>query len=155
MPIEKTMVFLKPEGSALLRPIRNRLSKFGRVNEDLSRTVSLTEGVLDVLYPNLTPGLRVCMHRHLLCVSTPLLVIEGENVIRQVLFDIGELDDPQACDLMSIRCLYAKYCKSENVVGEGIYYSNLIHCARNAVEAKVQIKALTDRNLFHHPLSHH
>jgi len=151
MKTEQTLIFTKPmphfnlDEEWLLLQIKMRALKAG-LAIDTHITVTLEDGMLDRIYPDLSPGLKIATRQHLSNQVVHVVVFGGNNAIRLIRTIVGEHFDPKECASGSLRHelwrvnrgLYSSSENGEILPANERYYYNFIHCTRNEEEFKEQ-----------------
>ncbi|MDD5164964.1 MAG: hypothetical protein PHG25_00270 [Candidatus Pacebacteria bacterium] len=96
-----SLVLTKPEGTGFLDTARVELPHVGKVV--LEKSVTITEEMLRVMYPNDTDEERSVNHPHMLGKTCVVFVLEGQNIVNDLFVFVGKDRNPEMCDPRSLR----------------------------------------------------
>jgi len=156
---QRTVIFLKPEAMRFLGDIRSRIKKIGKVTS--SRSVTLNEEVLRIIYPDLNGKLWDATRDHLCGQQVAVFIVEGEDVIRKMLVCVGQQSFPSNCLHDSLRYVlwkmnsirFSQQKDDRHWIAPNMYYSrNFIHRAKSVEQAEREIAALMSNSLVWTPI---
>ncbi len=97
-----TLVLTKPEAKGQLKTTREELPQVGKVS--LEKTVTITEPMIKVMeHPDESEFVKAARRQHLLGRIGIVFVIEGSNIIEDVVTFVGKETNPEKCHPRSLR----------------------------------------------------
>lgn len=137
--METTVYLIKPEGMCNKRVIRGIIKKSG-LAIIRKKMLLLPEWAIDLLYPELSPELRIATIT-MLTAPVEMGLVCGNEAVRRLFVLSGTAVAPAQCEPESIRFRFGE--KEAILFGPSAYYANAIHRPRNKAEAE------RDVALFH------
>lgn len=148
--MQRTLVYVLPEGIPHLDQIRKRLQDAGSIT--WANAVTFTEDVIDALNPDhIDHPVRRFRIEHYGGKELPVFILEGPDVIEKTCEVVGLQADPDLCDKHSIRAQFVGEFPYQ-LVGPGWYTHNVAHYAEDLADAERLIQILQDPSVTSRPL---
>jgi nucleoside diphosphate kinase len=143
MDTNKTLVLVKPEATGFLDFVRQCLPQVGTVL--LEKAVTITEEIIRTMYPNNTEFEEEVCRAYFLGKTCAVFILEGPDIIEDVVRFVGEDVNPEKCHPRSLRYNFwnnGYFPFPVLMRNNKEYYFNGVHRTKSAEEFKSQASVI-------------